>query len=292
MPTRFLTDEQLAAYGRYAAGPPDQAVLERFFFLDDADRDLVAKRRGDHNRLGFALQLVTVRHVGAFLGDPLDVPLAVLGYVAAQLGMADPSCVKRYTERDKTRLEHQWEIAGVDGFASFASAEAGLVQWLDDQAWTTGDGPRALFYAAVAWLREGKVLLPGVTTLVELVATVRQAAEDRLYDTLATSVTAGQARSLEGCRKLDALAVLTGPLLPAPPLARTTFTNPAKRSILLRPSPARYRQAGSDAGSVQAAGLDGQFPSEFGDAFPHSGGADPRPPALGHSRAIVANLQP
>lgn len=106
-PARFLTDERLATYGRYAAGPPDQAVLERFFFLDDADRDLVAKRRGDHDRLGWALQLVTVRHVGAFLADPLDVPLVVLNYVAAQLGVADPSCVKRYTERDKTRLEHQ-----------------------------------------------------------------------------------------------------------------------------------------------------------------------------------------
>ena len=82
-------------------------MLERFFFLDDADRDLVAKRRGDHDRLGRALQLVTVRHVGAFLADPLDVPLVVLDYVAAQLGVADPSCVKRYTERDKTRLEHQ-----------------------------------------------------------------------------------------------------------------------------------------------------------------------------------------
>ena len=197
MPTRFLTDEQLATYGRYGAQLPDQAVLERFFFLDDVDRDLVAKRRGDHNRLGFALQLVTVRHVGAFLGDPLDVPLVVLEHVAAQLGVVDPSCVKRYTERAKTRLEHQWEIAEVHGYASFASAEAGLARWLDDQAWTTGDGPKALFYAAIAWLRERKVLLPGLTTLVELVATVRQAAEDRLYDTLAAAVTAEQARSLE-----------------------------------------------------------------------------------------------
>jgi hypothetical protein len=107
VPARFLTDERLATYGRYAVGPPDQAVLERFFFLDDADRDLVAKRRGDHDRLGRALQLVTVRHVGAFLADPLDVPLVVLDYVAAQLGVADPSCMKRYTERDKIRLEHQ-----------------------------------------------------------------------------------------------------------------------------------------------------------------------------------------
>ena len=113
---------------RYAADPPDQAVLERFFFLDDADRDLVATRRGDHDRLGWSLQLVTVRPVGAFLADPLDVPLVVLDYVAAQLGVADPSCVKRYTERDKTRLEHQREIAEVDGCSSFASAEAGLVQ--------------------------------------------------------------------------------------------------------------------------------------------------------------------
>ena len=64
-------------------------------------------------KLGFALQLVTVRWVGAFLEDPLDVPRAVLDFVAEQLEIADPSCVKRYTERRKTRFDHQWEIRRV-----------------------------------------------------------------------------------------------------------------------------------------------------------------------------------
>ncbi|MGH3411194.1 MAG: DUF4158 domain-containing protein, partial [Streptosporangiaceae bacterium] len=109
MPFEWLGEDDAAAYGRYA-GPPSQAELEKVFFLDDEDRELIARRRGSHMKLGFALQLVTVRYVGTFLEDPLEVPVPVLDFVAGQLGIGDSSCVKRYTEREKTRFDHVWEI--------------------------------------------------------------------------------------------------------------------------------------------------------------------------------------
>ena len=74
MPFEWLGEDDAAAYGRYA-GPPSQAELEKVFFIDDEDRELIARRRGSHMKLGFALQLVTVRYVGTFLEDPLEVPV-------------------------------------------------------------------------------------------------------------------------------------------------------------------------------------------------------------------------
>ncbi|MET3812163.1 hypothetical protein ABIB14_003293 [Arthrobacter sp. UYEF3] len=41
----FLSDAKAAGFGRFV-GELSRADLERFFYLDDADRDLIAKRRG------------------------------------------------------------------------------------------------------------------------------------------------------------------------------------------------------------------------------------------------------
>src|SRR5664279_6231774 len=77
MPMEFLMDAQVAGYGRFV-GVPSRSDLERFFVLDSVDRDLLGDRRGDHNRLGFMVQAATVRYIGVFLKDPVDVPLPVL----------------------------------------------------------------------------------------------------------------------------------------------------------------------------------------------------------------------
>ncbi|MEV4186790.1 DUF4158 domain-containing protein [Streptosporangium canum] len=54
MPVDFLSDGEAARYGRFY-GPPSRVELEKVFFLDDADRVLVKKCRGPHNRLGFVI---------------------------------------------------------------------------------------------------------------------------------------------------------------------------------------------------------------------------------------------
>jgi TnpA family transposase len=188
VPLDFLSDALVAGYGRFD-GVPSRADLERFFFLDEVDKELMGDRRGDHNRLGFVLQVTTCRYVGRFLEDPLDVPWPVVEYLADQLGIADRSCVKRYTERPKTAYEHAWEIRNAYGFRVFEDGQvaAEFRRFLDGRAWTQAEGPAALFEQGVGWLRRNRVLLPGISVLTRLVNTVREAAAERMYRVLAAA---------------------------------------------------------------------------------------------------------
>nr|WP_202528199.1 Tn3 family transposase [Streptomyces sp. SID5770] len=191
-----MTDEQAARYGSFHE-VPSRAELERYFFLDDADREAVQAKRRAHNRLGFAVQLTSVRFLGRFMPDPRQVPAEVAEYLAEQLEIADASCLKLYGERDGTARTHAGEIQEAGGWRDFAEVREELVVWLDARAWTTGDGPKALFDAAAGWLREGRVLLPGASRLARLVGTVREAANQRLWDTLYGLLSVGQRAVLD-----------------------------------------------------------------------------------------------
>ena len=105
MPVSFLSLAQRESYGRYT-GARCGEDLSRYFHLDDADREAIMQKRGDHNRLGFALQLTTVRFLGTFLEEPTAVPLAVVQFVARQINVDDTDCLLTYAEN---RL--RWKFA-------------------------------------------------------------------------------------------------------------------------------------------------------------------------------------
>ncbi len=85
MPVDFLTTEQTESYGRFT-GEPDELQLARYFHLDEADKEFIGKSRGDHNRLGIALQIGCVRFLGTFLTDMNHIPSGVRHFTARQLG--------------------------------------------------------------------------------------------------------------------------------------------------------------------------------------------------------------
>jgi len=195
----LLTAEQQRRYGRYV-DDPDQAQLDRYFHLDTAARELVEIRRGEHNRLGFAVQIGTVRFLGTFLADPREVPWVVAAHLAAQLGIADPGVLKQYAVRDGTNRLHAGEIQHVYGYRDFAdpAVQLDLAGWLEARTRLASERPGVLFDLATARLLEAKVLLPGPTVLARLVASVRGHAAARLWAALAAVPDSGQRARLEG----------------------------------------------------------------------------------------------
>jgi TnpA family transposase len=169
----FLSDEQVRRYGAFVADPTPEE-LERFFFLNAAALEVARTKRRRHNRLGWVVQWGTVRMLGTFLEDPVDVPRVVVDYAGGQLGIDDPSCIKQYAERVPTRYEHAWEIRDLLEFRDFTDVQEEVAAFVASRVATTRDSRRELFDRAVLWLIEQRVLLPGITTLATLVKDVQR----------------------------------------------------------------------------------------------------------------------
>jgi TnpA family transposase len=198
MPVQFLTPEQRTSYGQYA-GDPEENELTCYFYLDDTDRKMIHHKRGDHNRLGFALQLTTVRFLGTFLEDPFDVPDSVIRTLVRQLKIQSrPREWARY-QMGEQRREHIAEIKKQYGFGDWEDPLIGfrLSRWIYILCWTGTERPGVLFDRATSWLLANKVTLPGCTTLERFVARIRGRVEERLWKKISQGITEEQRINLE-----------------------------------------------------------------------------------------------
>lgn len=199
MPVQFLSAHQRATYGRYT-GLPSQDELSRYFHLDEADLERILSKRGVHNRLGFALQLTTVRYLGRFPDDLSDVPPEVVTFVAKQIEVVPLSRqVSSVYGQGRRRLYHREEICALYGYREWDDPAVGLrfVRWVYGQCWLGTDRPLLLFERATLWLLAHKTLLPGATLLERWIARLRERIEERVCSVLTQNVSLAQQERLE-----------------------------------------------------------------------------------------------
>jgi TnpA family transposase len=197
VPVGFLTDEQRRRYGRFH-GDPTPEDFARYFHLDDSDRSLVAVHRGDHNRLGFAVQLCAARYLGTFPEDLAETPATVIAVIGRQLNIEQVNCFGDYCT-SRQRWDHTVEIREHGGYKEFSDGptQFRLNRWLYALCWTGTDRQGVLFDRSTTWLITHKVLLPGATVLERHVARIRGRVQDRLWSSLILGVPPGVKQKLE-----------------------------------------------------------------------------------------------
>lgn len=189
MPHEYLSEDQTLRYGRFVDSP-SPGELEMFFRLDASTLEYALSKRRPHNRLGWAVQWGTVRMLGTFLAAPSDVPNVVVEFLAEQLGIDDPGCIKDYPVRLPTQHEHAREVRDRLGYRDFAAAELELRAYVASRVWNSVESRRALFDRAVVWLLAHRVGLPGISVLSRLVSGVGVGEYERIYALAAQAPTA------------------------------------------------------------------------------------------------------
>lgn len=193
MPVKFLPSARRASFGRFY-NEPDEHDVSRCFYLYEDDLRLINKQKNPGSRLGFALQLCTVRFLGTFLDDATDVPPSLIKLVAQNLGIIDPNqCLAGYAFSQRQRY-HARIIANLYGYETFNVMPHILtfLRWLFYRAWYTNERPIQLFDQAVSWLYVRKILLPGSSVLERLIARCRERAEARIIRKLSSCVSSQQ----------------------------------------------------------------------------------------------------
>ena len=201
MPVDFLTATERERLQRYPEQLSDQDLIT-FYTLSEADLACVRQCRGQANRLGFALQLGTLRWLGFVPDELLPGPSAATRYLAQQLLLPD-GAIGGYGERDQTRTVHRQQVQAHLGFVEVGPAELeALTAWLVERA-LEHDQPRLLLSMLIDKLYRERFVRPTAVRLERLVAHVRQQAGELIFQHLDPLLTPERRTFLDSLLMVD-----------------------------------------------------------------------------------------
>ena len=120
MPRRsLLTPAERASL---LAFPTTDDELIRHYTFSEFDLASIRQRRGNHNRLGFAVQLCYLRYPGLALPTQGEPPAPLLAFIGRQLHI-EPDSWPQYAKRPGTRREHLAELQAWLNLRTFSAAD-------------------------------------------------------------------------------------------------------------------------------------------------------------------------
>ncbi len=188
--------------------PESQDDLIRYYTFNDSDLSLIRQRRGDANRLGFAVQLCLLRYPGYALGTDSELPEPVILWVAKQV---QPSRrAGQSTASDVTRREHAQELRTYLQLAPFGLSDfRALVRELTELAQQTDKG-LLLAGQALESLRQKRRILPALSVIDRACSEAIARANRRVYRALVEPLTDSHRAKLDELLKLKAGSSITG----------------------------------------------------------------------------------
>jgi TnpA family transposase len=202
---RLLTDEERQVL---LGVPLDLDGLARCFTLSRADQELVASRRRDTNRIGFAVQLALLRHPGIALAQ-VEQPVEPLVQWLAKLLDIPARPFADYARRPQTMTDHARQLATALGLRSPANSDLSvMIEAAAKAAWDTDRG-QPIVAAVIATLRTAKIILPAAGVIERAAIAGRARARRRAMDALLAAVSAEQVVQLEQLLVFDASVNMT-----------------------------------------------------------------------------------
>ncbi len=180
----------------------DEESLLRHFTLDPADRLECELRRRPQNKLGFAVQLCTMRQTGRLLWDNEQPPGPAINYLADQLGV-DARLHTLYASRVQTRFDHSRALMRYLGLhaATREDRRAALVAAIEAAA--NGDKGLPIAATIVSTFRNRSALLPSLHSIEKIGLGGRAIARRRAERALIEAMPLATLEALDGLLEVD-----------------------------------------------------------------------------------------